>query len=436
MKKITAFLLLTFIPSVVFAASFPDVLENTVNYGAVEYLKSKNVISGYPNGNFEPEKTINRAEALKIVVNAAGLKTESQQAINFKDVSDSDWFSQFVKVGVEKGIVEGYEDNTFKPGNNINLAESLKIIILAFGLEAGAAPLKNPYPDVEAVVWYAKYANFAKSKQLIWPQDDGNLNAQRDITREEFAQIIYRLMFMKQNSLDSFPLSTDWPVFTDNKSGYSIKYPFGWVKIQAGTQTIFWKKDELNEQLSWARVYPNSATVVAAIDNNVNRLSLEKYLSLIKYDDSAQIQKSTLNGYPFASVSLISSGTYDYYFQMPNSAILVIYGQVGDGLNKAALFDQIRYMVGSVKHAEITADNSVTDSEKFLSAVRELILVSGKSTEALAMFDDLIIIDTDTIGIGTGPVDYHYSATRNVTLKVERTSSTLLAINEAKSTAF
>jgi len=418
------------------AASFPDVPGDSENFAAVEYLKAKNIISGYPDNTFAPEKTINRAEALKIVILASGLSGVPEGSVPMQDVKDSDWFYDYVQTAYANKIINGYSDGTFKPGNNINVAESLKIIINSMDSGTKEAPLKNPYPDVEVTAWYSSFAQYAKTKQVIWPLDDGKLHAERDITRGEFAQIIYRLMYMKTNKLESFPLSTDWPLFTDNANGYSIKYPFSWNKITAGSQTVFWKKDAANEQLSWARVYPESATLVVAVDVNENRYSLDQYLSLIKYDDKAQIQKMTLNGYNFASVSLIDSGLADYYFELPNKSILVVYGQVGNGLSQPFLLEEIRYMIGSIRDAQVNAQPQVTDAEKFLSDVRKLVLVNGKGQAALDMFSDLLIIETDSIGIGTGPVDYYFSPTNNVTLKFERNSLTLLAINEEKTTAF
>lgn len=424
------------VPSLAYGQTFPDVPSDSIHSGAVEYLYSHDVIAGYPNGDFAPDKTINRAEALKIVVLAAGLSTDETGEGSFSDVSSTDWFDEFVRIGVANEVVEGYDDNSFKPGLNINVAESLKIIFLAFGEDVGAEPLKDPFPDVEANIWYSTYAQYAKDKQFVWTQNDGKLHAERDITRGEFSQIIYRLLYVRDNDLETFPISTDWPTFENNQDGYSIKYPFGWEQISAGDQVIFWHQDSANEQLSWARVYPNSATMVIASDNNESRLSLEDYLAFIQYDESAQIQKMTLNGFPFASVSLMSSGTIDYYFEMPNKSILVAYCQVGSGLNQGQLLEQIRYMVGSLKEAEIKSVPVVSDRDLFLGGVRALILENGEGQSALDLFDDLVLIDTDSIGIGTGPVDYYYSAVYDISLKYERDSVTLLAISDGQGTAF
>ena len=140
------------------AATFPDVPENSVYYGAVEFLKTKGIISGYPDGTFQTEKTINRAEALKIVMLGNGSDLTSQTTLSFPDVPEKEWFYDFVRKAFELQIVEGYPDGNFKPGNNINVAESLKIIFKGFKVEIPQEVVNNPYADVEKSEWYAPYA--------------------------------------------------------------------------------------------------------------------------------------------------------------------------------------------------------------------------------------------------------------------------------------
>ena len=178
--------------------------------------------------------------------------------------------------------------------------------------------------------------------------------------------------------------------------------------------------------------------MVIAADENAEGLSLQDYFSHIEYDSDAVIQSQTLNGYPFTSVYIASTNTYDYYFELPSGKILVVYSQTGDGLNKPQLIEEIRNMVGSIRHYEgpPVASNEVTAAEQFLAQIRANILVKGAAEEMMALFDDLTLIETDAIGIGTGPVDYEYSPTHNVTLKIERGSKTILAISEEKSTSF
>lgn len=440
----TGVLMVLCVPFVAHGQSFPDVAANTEYYGAVEYLKTKGVIDGYPDGTFKPDQTINRAEALKIAMGASSAQTDVLAPAQFPDVQPSDWFFDPVQRALSLEIVEGYDDGTFKPGNNINIAESLKIVFLSFDAPVGGAPEGDPYPDVDATAWYSAFAQYAKDRQLIWPDDDGMLHGGRDITRGQFADLIYRIMYTEEHNLDKFPLSAHWPTFTHPNQNFSVKYPFDWQVIDADGQTILWKQDEANRQLSWARVYENSATMVIAVDNNEQGLSLDSYFSGLEYDDSATIQSQELNGYPFKSVYLADTMTFDYYFELPNGAILVIYSQVGGGLNQPQLIEEIRNIVGSARYSEGTGvptgtgenPSAVSEEEQFLADVRAKILVEGEAQSTLDLFDDEVLIETDSIGIGTGPVDYYYSEAYNVTLKIERDSNTLLAITEAKSTAF
>lgn len=429
-----ALVVLFFIAQPVLAASFPDVKENTVNYGAVEYLKTKGVISGYPDGTFQPDKTINRAEALKMVTLAIGAQLDSQTPITFPDVSDSQWFYPYVRKAFDLKIVEGYPDGTFKPGNNINVAESLKMVLLAFSNDEIAAAGSDPYPDVAKDLWYAPYALVCKTKQLIWPQDDGKLHAEREITRGEFAQLIYRFMYITEKNLEKFPLSTDWPAYNHPTQHYSLKYPFGWQKVEAGNTTIFYKQDVTNNQPGFERPYQNGAKVVATVDLNEDRVSFDEYMAGLAYYTAGVTQKLTLNNFPFATIAISNKELVDYYFELPNSTFLVIYTETGIGLNKPQLQEEIRNLVGSVRYYEGTS--GITDRETFLAPVREKILVSGSGQEALAYFKELILFDTDTIGIGTGPVDYYYSAEWDLSLKYERDSNTLLAISDGKTSAF
>ncbi len=426
-------------PMTAISASFSDVEDGSIHYGAIEYLYNKGVISGYPDGSFKPDQTINRAEALKMVMLATDKAGETEQQIDFPDVSEEDWFYEYVTKAVEIGLVEGYDDGTFKPANNINVAESIKIILLAFDEEIGNPPTQNPYPDVETSAWYSTYALYAKNKQYIESTDDGLLHAEKDITRGQFAEMIYRLLYVNENNLDKFPLSTNWPTYSDAINDYSLKYPLDWKIIKAGNQLILWKRDDINEQLSWARVLPYSATVVVAVEDNEAEYSLKEYVDLLEYNESATKNEQELNGYPFISVSLMDSGINDYYFEMPNGKILAAFTQVGGGANQPLLLEKIRYIVGSIRHYEgsDTSNSSLNlDRESFLEEVRKLVLEPDEGQNVLDMFDDEILIDTDTIGIGTGPVDYYYSAEYEVTLKLDRNSDTILAISDGNTTAF
>lgn len=413
--------------------SFSDVPQNSLHFAAVEYLKSKGVISGYPDGTFQPNRPINRAEALKILLLGTSTPLETSQKNVFADVDSKDWFYFYVLRAAELKIVEGYPDGKFKPQNTINLAESLKVILLSFKAEVPESVSDDPYPDVAKSFWYAPYAQYSKTKNVIEVQDDGKLHGDRQMTRADFAEIAYRLMYLREKNLDTFPLGMDWPRFLHPSDHYSVKYPFSWLKMQAGRHAIFWKQDIGNGQMSFARIFPNSATVYMVVDENKDHLSLDNYLGKLLYDASASTQKDTVNGFPFASIKIVASGLEDFYVELPNKTILIFYTQVGAGLLKPQLDAAIRAMVGSINY---NAEGGVDSTATFLSEVRKNLLVKGKGKIYLKEMTDAVVIQTDTVGIGTGPVDYYFSPLYNVTLKYERGTDTLLAMKDGKTTAF
>ncbi|MFA5948263.1 MAG: S-layer homology domain-containing protein, partial [Candidatus Gracilibacteria bacterium] len=122
MKKILSFLVLTsffLTTSLAYAGVFPDVDEDHENYKAITYLQEKGVISGNDKGEFKPEGFLNRAEALKIIVNAFAVPLEEDYEILFPDVVKTDWFFKFVMAAKQSGIVKGYDDGNFKPANEV-----------------------------------------------------------------------------------------------------------------------------------------------------------------------------------------------------------------------------------------------------------------------------------------------------------------------------
>ncbi len=435
---------------------FPDVPADSQSAAAIIFLKGKGIISGYSDGTFQPDNTINRAEALKLVFLARqslGIRTSAAASADFPDVKASDWFYDYVNEAAALGVVKGYDDGKFKPANEITAAESSKIIYS--GLIPDFAPetvTVSPFTDVQLDDWQAPYLDYGKKKQFIEAKADGSYDPSRAISRADFAEEVYRVLYAQSNKLDLFPLNQDWPYCNNYQQGYKIKRPFSWDTIVAGKQMIFWKRDIANGQVSFARIYPNSGVAIVALDDNPNHLHLEDYLKQIEYGSGSSKQIISLNGLPYASVFIEQSGLQDNYFEMPNGKILIIYTQVGDGILNAQLKNELRYIIASVRESsgasdglsclieqtsvpmKTTPDSSSPDQIK--ANVLKLVLTDGKADAALGQVSDEVLIETDSIGIGTGPVDYYYSASIDLTMKIDRDSATLLATKVGKTTAF
>lgn len=176
------------------AEIFKDVSSSHLYSEAIKYLKENNIVSGYDDNSFKPNNNLNRAEALKIILTANSISI-AEGTNNFPDVPNNAWFAKYVKTAVSKLIVKGYSDGKFKPENLVSRAEFLKISILSAGFNP--KDTNNNYPDISSDQWYAKFFTFAKKYELLRMKKGGFIVPNDPITRAEAADVIYRLSLIK-----------------------------------------------------------------------------------------------------------------------------------------------------------------------------------------------------------------------------------------------
>jgi hypothetical protein len=165
------------------AATFPDVPRSRDGYAAIMALREKGVIGGYPDGTFRPDAGVNRAEFLKILV--AGFRPDAArgEAGCFTDVR-REWFATYVCAAKRLGWIDGYPDGGFGSDRSINRAEAMKILVDAFGRRADKAADDMP-SDVRAGTWFEPYVAAGVRLGIIDP--DARFRPGDDLTREEAA---------------------------------------------------------------------------------------------------------------------------------------------------------------------------------------------------------------------------------------------------------
>ncbi|MDP2642317.1 MAG: S-layer homology domain-containing protein [Candidatus Peregrinibacteria bacterium] len=171
---------------------FKDVPVNHKNAAAIESLYNFGILTGYSDGNFKPDNTINRAEFLVILSNAVDADFAGKKLENcFSDVK-TEWFAAFVCYAKEAGWVNGYADGTFKPGQSVAKAEAVKIIFAATNYPLCADIKVDPYIDVPADSWMAPYACAAKEGNIV--SGKTLYTPFYSVTRGDSAQLIYNTM--------------------------------------------------------------------------------------------------------------------------------------------------------------------------------------------------------------------------------------------------
>lgn len=124
---------------------FSDVYDD-ITKEAVGVLSSIGMISGYPDGTFRPNNTITRAEFTVIATRLAGLKITPGQASVFEDVSNDHWAKDYINLAQANGCISGYGDGTFRPNNNVTIAESMTILINVLGYRNKAVSNESQWP--------------------------------------------------------------------------------------------------------------------------------------------------------------------------------------------------------------------------------------------------------------------------------------------------
>lgn len=124
-----------------------------------------------------------------------------------KDVPVNAWFVSYVAKAKELNIISGYEDGTFKPDKTINLAETLKIFLNCYP-DIEYPELDDIFADVPGDSWYAKYAMYAKAKTLVDVTLENKIDPAQEMTRGYMAEIIYRKIMNDTESSIEFGKAT------------------------------------------------------------------------------------------------------------------------------------------------------------------------------------------------------------------------------------
>jgi len=163
---------------------------------AIQFLKDRKMIGGYADGKYHPEYKINRAEALQILI--YGLQDYATdkamtETMDFTDVKPASWFYKAVQQGLSNHVISN--GIHFFPEREINRAEAVKMMLIQKGISVPSEMLSAPYTDVSPDLWFATYAAGAKDLGLVLEsRDHGNFNGGDSITRGEFSDMIYRLI--------------------------------------------------------------------------------------------------------------------------------------------------------------------------------------------------------------------------------------------------
>lgn len=119
---------------------FSDVPDHAEYAEAVITLAAMGIFKGDENGSFCPNDTLTRAQTAAILCRLMGVETDAKgkKDTRFDDVARSHWASGYIEKAAELGVINGYGDGGFRPGDPVNFQEIIKMLVCAFGYKAEA----------------------------------------------------------------------------------------------------------------------------------------------------------------------------------------------------------------------------------------------------------------------------------------------------------
>ncbi|BAF60986.1 hypothetical membrane protein [Pelotomaculum thermopropionicum SI] len=115
--------------------SFTDLASDSPLYPYVRYLTDKGIINGFPDGTFRPAESVTRAQAAKIAVLAKGLHPVKDVSPTYSDVPAGYWAFGEIEAATKEGLLRGYPDGTFNPDGTITRAEAITLLLRLSGGE-------------------------------------------------------------------------------------------------------------------------------------------------------------------------------------------------------------------------------------------------------------------------------------------------------------
>jgi uncharacterized repeat protein (TIGR02543 family) len=176
--------------------TFNDVKGNEAEE-SIQALASKYVVNGLPNGDFEPNRSVTRAEFVQMLSAALGIYDKGVAEQGFKDVDVKDWYADAITRAVDAKLISGVTEDMFNPSGIITHEEVYTILgrtLPLLRLDGKVDPNKtlSAFKDATTLSDWSVLASASLVDLGIISEDQ--LHAKRIITRAEAAVFIQRLL--------------------------------------------------------------------------------------------------------------------------------------------------------------------------------------------------------------------------------------------------
>jgi N-acetylmuramoyl-L-alanine amidase len=222
----------------------------------INYLIDRGIISGYGDGTFRPLQNVTRAEAAIMLGKALGLDG-TKRATSFTDVGAGSTASGYIQSAADEGIINGFSDSTYRPYDPITRGQMAYLLQNGFGLteksNVNFTDIAQSGPLYDAV-------NMIATAGLTVGYGDGSFGPADNVTRQEFAVFLarglnesFRVSYIGQPIKEAIVNLASWDIL-NVRSGPSVNDSIV-SSLKGGTQVNIYRYEG-----DWAYVSSGSIT--------------------------------------------------------------------------------------------------------------------------------------------------------------------------------
>jgi hypothetical protein len=172
------------------APSFIDVDPAEPNLPFINYLVNRQIVAGFPDGSYRPAEPLTRAQAAALMVRAAGLETGGVAVTSFSDVAADHWAFQVIGAAERAGYLKGFPDGTFRPDKNLTRAQGTALVLRLAGGAGVPEVALPPLNDVGADHWAADAVAAGLDAGMVVLHDAGRFDPEAPFTRSSMARAL------------------------------------------------------------------------------------------------------------------------------------------------------------------------------------------------------------------------------------------------------
>lgn len=245
------------------AVGFRDVDSETS--GMVEILAALGIMNGYDDNTFKPDNSVTRGEFAAVVVKALGYGEQGETPVDtvFTDVDHTKWFSGYVKIASDMALINGVGGTLFDPDSAVTQEEAVKIVVSALGY-GEYAEIQGGYPR--------GYITIANRQDLI---NGSVFDGQAKMKRKDVVNLIYNALNVDLMQLSSVGESNNYKVIegaTLLTKNFHLKKINGVLRTVENRSIVYGEEAGENAIILGDELYRmnNAASVAGLIGYNVD----------------------------------------------------------------------------------------------------------------------------------------------------------------------